>query len=65
MKLKSTEKFVCYPDGDNPLDVDAGKEFEIEDQEYADLLIKKGHAKKAAGEKPAPVPAHVQKKGEV
>ncbi|MFA7279816.1 MAG: hypothetical protein WC100_06950 [Sterolibacterium sp.] len=48
MRLKSFYTFECFPDGSTPVKVDAGMEFEIEDRDYAMLLISKGHAKEIA-----------------
>lgn len=64
MKLKSLNSFTCFPDGKTPMDVAAGKEFEIEDQAYADMLVKKGHAEVVSSQKAAPAPAPAATKGD-
>ena len=44
--LKAKENFTCYPDGDDKpgRDITEGSTFDIESDEYAKLLVDKGHA---------------------
>ncbi len=50
MELKALEDFACYPFGDSgqAKNVAKGETFTIEDREYAELLIMKGHVEEVA-----------------
>jgi len=44
MRLKAKEAFTCYPDGNLPVHLNAGEEFDVVKNEYGEMLVKKGHA---------------------